>query len=331
MQDRRSPARLSILWLLATSVTVWTGCSLSSKSTNSDPPPAAGQLAASPSSLGFGTIPHASSKVLAERISNTGQAAVTVSQISAAGTGFSFSGINPPVTLSPGQAATFNVIFTPQSDIAVTGSLSLRSNASDSPLSITLSGSGSSPGELRVSPGNVNFGNVVVGTNETYSAALSASNGPVTVNSARMNGSEFSLSGLSLPVTIAAGSSVPFGLVFAPQASGATSGTLVFTGLASNGEVTQTLNGSGTTPAQHTVTLNWNASTSNDVVGYNVYRGTTYGGPYSQINSAWETSTSASDSTVVSGGTYYYVVTAVNSRSQESAYSNQTTAVIPNP
>ena len=32
----------------------------------------------------------------------------------------------------------------------------------------------------------------------------------------------------------------------------------------------------------HTVTLKWTASTSSNVVGYNVYRGTTSGGPYSK-------------------------------------------------
>jgi hypothetical protein len=327
MKARRSPARLTLL-LLALPFITWTGCSLSSNSNNNQT--SSGQLAASALTLQFGTIPRASSKELSETVTNTGGSALTISQILATGIGFSFSGINPPVTLSPGQGATFKVAFGPQSSGAVNGSLSIASNASNPTLSIALSGAGTSPGQLGVSPASVNFGNVVVGTSQSQSAALSASNGPVTVSSASMTGSEFSVTGLTLPVTISSGNSVSFTLSFSPQASGSTSGTLTFTGTASNSGVAQNLSGIGTPPPQHTVTLNWNASTSNNVDGYNVYRGTVSGGPYSQINSALETSTTAIDDTVASGQTYYYVVTAV-SGSQESAYSNQGTAVIPFP
>jgi fibronectin type 3 domain-containing protein len=42
-------------------------------------------------------------------------------------------------------------------------------------------------------------------------------------------------------------------------------------------------------------------------------------------------STADSDSTVQSGITYYYVVTAVDSAGSESTYSNPTQAVIPSP
>ncbi|MGA2357117.1 MAG: hypothetical protein ABSG02_21695, partial [Terriglobales bacterium] len=87
--------------------------------------------------------------------------------------------------------------------------------------------------------------------------------------------------------------------------------------------------GTGTAPTQHTVDLSWTASA--DAVGYNIYRGTTSGGPYTMINSSLDSNTAYTDSTVVSGTTYYYVATAVNSGSEESGYSNQATAVIPTP
>ena len=89
------------------------------------------------------------------------------------------------------------------------------------------------------------------------------------------------------------------------------------------------MTGTGAAAVQHTVDLSWTASP--DVVGYNIYRGTVSGGPYTMINSSLDSTTSYSDSTVVSGTTYYYVATAVNTESQESAYSNQVTAIIPNP
>jgi fibronectin type 3 domain-containing protein len=49
------------------------------------------------------------------------------------------------------------------------------------------------------------------------------------------------------------------------------------------------------------------------------------------INSSLDSTTAYNDSTVVSGQTYYYVVTAVNASSLESGYSNQVQAVIPTP
>src|SRR5208282_5336035 len=79
----------------------------------------------------------------------------------------------------------------------------------------------------------------------------------------------------------------------------------------------------------HSVNLSWDASTSQQVIGYNVYRGTNPNGPYTQINSSLDPNTSYTDSTVQSGQTYYYVTTAVNSDNTQSEYSNQTEAQIP--
>ena len=65
------------------------------------------------------------------------------------------------------------------------------------------------------------------------------------------------------------------------------------------------------------------------MVGYNVYRGTQPGGPYTKLNSALQLTTNYTDSQVASGSTYYYVATSVDSNDAESVYSNQTQAVIP--
>ena len=75
--------------------------------------------------------------------------------------------------------------------------------------------------------------------------------------------------------------------------------------------------------------LSWNASTS-AVVGYNVYRGTASGGPYSRVNSGLDTLTAYTDGTV-QGQTYYYVTTAVDGSNGESTYSNEVKAIVPTP
>jgi hypothetical protein len=144
--------------------------------------------------------------------------------------------------------------------------------------------------------------------------------------SASSSSSEFSLSGLSLPVTLAAGQSVPYSVKFTPQSSGTASATLSF---ASNtSRTTESLTGSGLSAAQHSVSLSWNPSTS-QVMGYNVYRSSTSGGPYAKLNSTPDGNTTFMDSSVASSHTYYYVTTAINSSGQESTYSNQVQAAIP--
>jgi fibronectin type 3 domain-containing protein len=65
------------------------------------------------------------------------------------------------------------------------------------------------------------------------------------------------------------------------------------------------------------------------VVGYNIYRGTTPGGPYTKLNSSVVPGITDTDSTVQSGLTYFYVVTAVDSSNVESVYSNEVPAAIP--
>jgi hypothetical protein len=290
-----------------------------------------GTVSSNPTSQAFGTVATGSSSTLGQTLTNTGGSTLTVSQITASGAGFSYSGITPPVVLTAGQSVNFSVVFAPQSGGNASGNLVVNSNASDPTLTVPLTGTGNAPGQLAVSPASLSFGNVVDGTSQSQSGTLTASNGPVTVTGATSSEAEFTVTGVSFPVTIPAGYSTNFSVTFAPTTSGAASANITFASNASNSSPVQAASGSGTPPPQHSAALSWNASTSSTVVGYSIYRGTVSGGPYTQINSALDTTTSDTDNTVAAGQTYYYVVTAVDSAGTESPYSNQTTAVIPTP
>jgi fibronectin type 3 domain-containing protein len=85
-----------------------------------------------------------------------------------------------------------------------------------------------------------------------------------------------------------------------------------------------------TTTINHSVLLTWNASTSPSISGYNLYRGTVSGGPYTKITGSLVPSTSYVDNSVTSGQTYFYVATTV-ANSMESSYSTEVTAVVPTP
>lgn len=78
----------------------------------------------------------------------------------------------------------------------------------------------------------------------------------------------------------------------------------------------------------HSVTVTWKASKST-VTGYNVYRGTKSGGPYSRINRDLVQGLSYQDREVKSGKTYYYVTRSVDADGLESTNSTEIAATIP--
>jgi len=290
----------------------------------------AGALSTSDSSLDFSSVQVGSTNTLSETLTNTGGANVTVTQANASGTGFRVTGLSLPLTLRAGQSFTFGAVFAPTSGGSATGSISVVSDASNPALTISMAGTATVSGQLAVSPAIMSFGSVTVGQSKSLTASLTASGSSITITDASMSTSEFKVSGLALPVTLAAGKSVSFTVSFAPQSSGAAAASASFTSNASNSSAQQSLTGSGTAALQHSVALSWSPSSSSTVVGYNIYRGVTTGGPYSKINSL-NIDTTYTDSSVQAGQTYFYVTTAVDAVGKESANSNQTQAVVPTP
>src|SRR5215469_13459900 len=205
--------------------------------------------------------------------------------------------------------------------------------------SVTVPATGSSapPCQLTASPSSISFQNTNVGY--TYSSQASLVNNcttAITVNSVQVSG-PYSTSGFQTPFSVAAGQTQNYTAVFAPTAAGAATGSVAFTTSANTGQaLSVSLSGTGVgntgggTGVSHSVSLTWSGSGSG-VAGYNVYRSTVSGGPYSKINSSLDSQTSYTDGSVSSGTTYYYAVTAVGTNGMESADSNQVTAAVPNP
>ena len=287
-------------------------------------------LTANPSKINFGNVQLGGTQSQFETLTNIGTTSITISKSNITGTGFMAAGLNLPVTLSPGQSITFTLSFTPQATGAITGSFTASSKYWKANVSVPLSGTGTSVGQLGVAPSSLNFGSVTVGKTATLSSSLTASGGSLTISSVTSNSSEFALSGFSLPLTIAAGQTVPFNVVFSPQTSGSVSAVLNFSTSSSTAAAAESLTGSGVAPAPHMVTLGWSDGGSG-ISGYNVYRSSVSGGPYAMINTALDTTTAFVDGAVTAGQTYYYVTTAVNSSGVESAYSNEVLAIIPTP
>jgi fibronectin type 3 domain-containing protein len=81
----------------------------------------------------------------------------------------------------------------------------------------------------------------------------------------------------------------------------------------------------------HGVTLTWEAPRAApgvSVAGYNVYRSTSAGGPYVKLASRVP-GPPYEDRLVVSGRTYFYVVTAVDGAGREGVHSGRARATVP--
>ncbi len=287
-----------------------------------------GALSASP--LNFGNVQVGSSSTQPVTLTNTAQSTVNILQAIVAGPGFSLSVFTAPVSLEPGQRFTLNVTFAPNAAGALSGTLVILSDATNPSLTVPLSGTGLAGGTLTVAPAISDLGSVVVGASKILPAILGATGRSVVVSGVTSSSAEFTVTGVSFPLTVPAGQSVPFSLDFTPQATGAVSANIVFASDASNSPTTEAVTGIGVAQPEHQANLSWSPSPS-EVAGYNVYRGTQPGGPYALTNSALEATTSFSDPSVQPGNTYYYVVTAVDSSGAESTFSNEVQAVIPSP
>jgi hypothetical protein len=98
-------------------------------------------LNSSASSLSFGNVTMPSSGTQTVTLTNAGNSLVTISTVTVSGAGFNATGASG-VMLNPGQTTTVTATFTPASAGAVTGKISVASNATNSPDAIALSGTG---------------------------------------------------------------------------------------------------------------------------------------------------------------------------------------------
>jgi Abnormal spindle-like microcephaly-assoc'd, ASPM-SPD-2-Hydin/Protein of unknown function (DUF1573) len=289
-----------------------------------------GTFSATPTSLAFGDVPVGTKNTRIIQLKNGTTENILISKIAATGSGFSVSGINTPTTLRAGSAVQFDVAFLPEASGTADGTMTVT-ESSGSKLTVALSGTGEGSSHvLDVTPGSVSFGDVDVNETSTADVTLkNAGNSNISVSSVTSSGTGLSTTGVSANTTIEPGQSATVKAEYAPKAAGNLSGTITIASNASNGSVKVPVTGTAVTPppsGSSVVDLKWNASSSSTVTGYNVYRGTASGGPYTKLSSV--SGTSYTDSSVTAGKEYFYVVTAVNADGS-SGYSNQASVTVP--
>lgn len=207
-----------------------------------------GTLSFAAAILDFGNVTSGSSKALTVTATNTGPASVTVRSAAISTKYFALMAPSLPVTVAPGQSTTLSIQFKPNAAGAFAASLILTSDASSA--TISLKGAGvttETPGQLTLSPTAADFGTVTVGNRQPVSESITNTGGSsVDISQIALSGTGFTMSGISAPLTLAAGQNATFTVTFTPTASGAASGNIAITSDGSNPSVNLPLSGTGT-------------------------------------------------------------------------------------
>jgi hypothetical protein len=109
--------------------------------------------------------------------------------------------------------------------------------------------------QLASTPSNLRFGDVIVGQTETLLVTVT-NNGQtsVTISAITPNTSQFTVSNVSLPLTLLAGQGFEFNVSYTPKDTGWTSGSIKLSSTASNATLVIDLSGNGVTSESLTIT-----------------------------------------------------------------------------
>lgn len=207
----------------------------------------------SPSSVTFGNVTVGQSTTKAVTLTNTGTEALTVSGISVAGTGFTASGPHLPISLAAGQSTSISAEFKPAAAKADTGTITIASNAAGSPSLVALSGTGTTttppatPAALTATPNSITFGSVAVGSEATQTIHLENTGGEAAaISKMTISGTGVSVSGMTAPMTLAAGQTANLTVTYKPVAAGTLAGNVLIASDASDPTITVGVNATAT-------------------------------------------------------------------------------------
>ncbi|HEY6293081.1 MAG TPA: choice-of-anchor D domain-containing protein [Terriglobia bacterium] len=155
-------------------------------------------------------------------LSNTGTAPLTISGISAS-SGFAATSTCPS-SLAPGGSCKITVTFTPSASGNFNGTVTITDNASDSPQTISLAGTGQAAPIASLQPATITFTGQSVGTTSAAQTVTLSNSGSATLSVTSIsftgaNRGDFAQTN-TCAASIAAGSSCTINVTFTPAAAG---------------------------------------------------------------------------------------------------------------
>jgi len=351
LSTTESAVRLAVLFFLLTGVVLISGCvgltsaqgpsnhlnpsggSNQNPGSGSNQNPGAGapaKISLSQTSVDFGSVAIGSAVSQSIMVSNDGASNLIIQQASIVARGLMITDASFPMTIGAGKQSTINILFSPITVGAVSGSMSVVSNATNGPGSVSVSGTGvRSTALLKINATSLNFGSVSIGAHSTLDVTLkNDGNSNLIVSSVNIQGAGFQTTGVPAGLILAPEQKETLNVDFSPTAAGSLIGSVTVASNATDSPAVISLSGTGAASRSHSVKLDWTPSTS-PVVGYNAYRSTVTGGPYAKLNSSTMPDGPYRDSSVEADMTYFYVVRSVAFNGEESANSAEISVTIP--
>lgn len=215
--------------------------------------PVAARLTCTPNPLQFGRVGLRQSRILAVTLENHGKKDVVVAKMRRSNWAIDFVHTSVPFTVAPGKSRKIWLRFKPPAKGDFGGQITLLSDASDPIVHIAVYGFGVT-GSLILTPAPVSFGSVRVGSGKgQYETLRNSSSTSVTVSDATVSDADFSISGLSLPLTLRVGESYTFRTVFRPKSSGGKTASLTLLSNAADSSLKIALVGEGAAAGQLTL------------------------------------------------------------------------------
>jgi hypothetical protein len=238
-------------------------------------------------------------------LKNTGNAALTLTGFPITGSAAFSQTSACGSSLAAGASCDVSVVFAPQTEGALSATLSVSSNTSGEAPSVSLTGTGTAPPApvATLTPGSLDFGNQTQGTSSAAQSITVKNTGtaPLTGITVTLSETQSSSSGKVRPqaaitsanysATTTCGSSLDVGasctvsVIFSPTATGSLPGTLLVSDNAANSPQTAGLSGTGTAVPQGDFTINATPSSATVTAGgstkFHLTAGTS-GGPYNK-------------------------------------------------
>jgi hypothetical protein len=199
-----------------------------------------------PTSLVFGnTVVGTTATGKTVKLTNTGSSTLNISSIVVSGDFAPVTSTKPcGSTLAAGANCIIKVTFTPTQLGTRTGNITINDNASNSPQTVPLSGTGIAP--VTLTPGSATYAAQTVGTTSLPKTFTLKNNQSVTLSSIVISTTgDFSVSTTTCGASLAAKTNCTIKVVFKPTATGTRTGKLNVADNASNTPQTSSLTGTG--------------------------------------------------------------------------------------
>lgn len=222
---------------------------------------AAAPLTLNPTSLNFGTVSVGSSETLDVSVTNNAGSPVTFTGVTLSGDYSSSRGTCPAngATLAGGSSCTLSVIFTPTATGTRSGTLSLLNDATQVPLTVSLTGSAVT-GSLKVTPGALSFSSIDVGATASLTLTLlntgAASVSGITNAISGVNAGDFAVTAPCSTTSLAPNQGCTETVTFTPAATGSRVAQLSVASSDPSGPAVIALSGTGVQAGSFVLTVN---------------------------------------------------------------------------